>query len=104
MPTHERLRPNNRDNLQDRWETLPGFLAGGWNVLVAPLWTPDAIVRRVSADLRTVLDDKDVKAKLAVLGTYVQPMSPEEMTIFIGEQQKVWKPVAEVIAAGQKKN
>ena len=27
-------------------ETLPGFEAGGWQVLVAPLGTPSAIVRR----------------------------------------------------------
>ena len=35
--------------------------------------------------------------------TYVQPMTPEELTAFIQEQQKVWKPVAEAVAAAQKK-
>jgi tripartite-type tricarboxylate transporter receptor subunit TctC len=90
-------------NLPTVAETLPGFFAGGWNVLVAPLGTPDAIIRKVSADLRVALEDKDVQTKLATLGTYVQPMTPEELTAFIQEQQKVWKPVAEAIAAAQKK-
>lgn len=84
-------------------ETLPGFFAGGWNVLLAPLGTPEAIMRKVSADLRTALDDKEVKAKLAGLGAYVQPMSPDALTAFIQEQQRVWKPVAEAVAAAQKK-
>jgi tripartite-type tricarboxylate transporter receptor subunit TctC len=90
-------------NLPTVAETLPGFFAGGWNVLVAPLGTPDPIIRKVSADLRVALEDKAVQAKLAGIGTYVQPMTPEELTAFINEQQKVWKPVAEAVAAAQKK-
>jgi tripartite-type tricarboxylate transporter receptor subunit TctC len=90
-------------NLPTVAETLPGFFAGGWNVLVAPLGTPDAIIRKVGADLRVALDDQGVKSKLAAIGAYVQPMTPEELTIFIQEQQKIWKPVAEAVAAAQKK-
>lgn len=84
-------------------ETLPGFFAGGWNVLLAPLGTPEPIVRKVSADLRTALADAEVKKKLAGLGAYVRPMSPQELTAFIQEQQKIWKPVAEAVANAQKK-
>ena len=90
-------------NLPTVAETLPGFFAGGWNVLVAPLGTPDPIIRKVAADLRVALADKGVQSKLATLGTYVQPMTPEELTAFIQEQQKVWKPVAEAVAKAQKK-
>ena len=57
----------------------------------------------MSADLRIALEDKGVQGKLAAIGTYVQPMTPEELTAFIQEQQKVWKPVAEAVAAAQKK-
>jgi tripartite-type tricarboxylate transporter receptor subunit TctC len=90
-------------NLPTVAETLPGFFAGGWNVLVAPLGTPDAILRKVSVDLRTALDDKEVRARLAAIGTYVNPMSPEQLTTFIQDQQRIWKPVAEAVAAAQKK-
>jgi tripartite-type tricarboxylate transporter receptor subunit TctC len=90
-------------NLPTVAETLPGFFAGGWNVLVAPLGTSDAIVRKVAADLRIALADKEVQSKLAAMGTYVQPMTPEELTAFVQEQQRVWKPVAEAVANMQKK-
>ena len=63
-------------------ETLPGFIAGGWNVLLAPVGTPDAIVQKASMDLRTAMDDADVKKKLAQLGAYVHAMTPGEVAQF----------------------
>ena len=79
-------------------ETLPGFLAGGWNVLLAPVGTPDAIIQKASADLRKAMDDADIKKKLAALGAYVHPMTPAEVTAFAQEQQRTWRPVAEKVA------
>jgi tripartite-type tricarboxylate transporter receptor subunit TctC len=79
-------------------ETLPGFFAGGWNVLLAPVGTPDAIVQKVSADLRKALDEPEVKKKLAQLGGYLHPMKPAEVTAFAQEQQRIWRPIAEKVA------
>jgi tripartite-type tricarboxylate transporter receptor subunit TctC len=80
-------------------EVLPGFIAGGWNVLLAPVGTPEAITRKASADLRKALDDAEVKSKLAALGAYLHAMTPEEVTAFAQEQQRTWRPVAEKVAA-----
>jgi tripartite-type tricarboxylate transporter receptor subunit TctC len=80
-------------------ETLPGFLAGGWNVLLAPVGTPDAILQKASADLRKAMDDAELKKKLAALGAYVHAMTPAEVTAFAQEQQRTWRPVAEKVAA-----
>ena len=80
-------------------ETLPGFLAGGWNVLLAPIGTPDAIIQKASADLRKAMDDAELKTKLAALGAYVHPMTPDEVTAFAQEQQRTWRPIAEKVAA-----
>jgi tripartite-type tricarboxylate transporter receptor subunit TctC len=79
-------------------ETLPGFLAGGWNVLLAPVGTPDDIIQKASQDLRKAMDDADVKKKLAQLGAYVHAMTPDEVTQFARDQQRTWKPVAEKVA------
>ena len=83
-------------------ETLPGVVATGWQVVVAPRGTPDAIVRQVSADLRKVLGTPEIKDKLAARGAYVRPMTPEEATAFVRDQQKLWKPALERIAASTK--
>jgi tripartite-type tricarboxylate transporter receptor subunit TctC len=74
-------------------ETLPGFESGGWQVLVAPVGTPDAIVRKVNADLNKALNDPDVQQRLAKLGRTYVPMSPEETLAFIHSEQHKWAPI-----------
>src|SRR6478609_1136348 len=56
------------ENLPTVAETVPGFFVGAWNVMLAPNGTPEAIVRKVNADLRIGLDDPEVAAKLAANG------------------------------------
>lgn len=84
-------------------ETLPGFVAGGWNVLLAPVGTPDAIINKASVDLRKVVEDPEVKSKFGTIGGYVHPMTPAEVTAFAQDQQKTWRPIAEKIAAEMQK-
>jgi tripartite-type tricarboxylate transporter receptor subunit TctC len=74
-------------------ETLPGFLAMGWFALMAPPGTPEAIARKVSADLRTVLTQPEAVERLTELGAYLEPMSPQALATFIRDQQQAWKPV-----------
>ena len=74
-------------------ETLPGFQSMGWMALMAPAGTPAPVVKKISDDLRTVLAKPELKQRLADLGTYVRPTTPEELTGFIREQQAIWRPV-----------
>jgi tripartite-type tricarboxylate transporter receptor subunit TctC len=79
-------------------ETVSGFAASGWQVLVAPAGTSDAIVRKVSDDLRRALAEPEVKTRLAALGAYVRPMSADEVTAFIHREQQMWKPALQRIS------
>jgi tripartite-type tricarboxylate transporter receptor subunit TctC len=74
-------------------ETLPGFEAGGWQVLVAPLGTPDAIVRKANADLNKALADPQVQERLAKVGRTDTPLSPEETLAFVRAEQQKWAPI-----------
>ena len=80
-------------------ETVPGFSATGWQVLVTPPGTPESIIRKVSEDLRQVVTDPDLKKKIAVRGSYTRAMSPPETTAFVQAEQRKWKPALERIAA-----
>ena len=80
-------------------ETLPGFVAAGWQVVVAPNGTPEAIVRKVSADLRQVLAKPDMVSRLAARGSYPRAMTAAETEAFVREQQLLWKPAMERIAS-----
>lgn len=79
-------------------ETIPGFQATGWAVLVAPVGTPEAIIGKVSEDLRKIVMQPELDKKLATLGSYTNPMSPTEATAFIHRQQAMWQPVLDEIA------
>jgi len=80
-------------DLQTVSETLPEFEANGWQVLVAPVGTPDPIVQKANADLKKALADRDVQGRLAKLGRTDTPMSPEETLAFIHGEQKKWAPI-----------
>jgi tripartite-type tricarboxylate transporter receptor subunit TctC len=74
-------------------ETIPGFSATGWQVLVAPLGTPAPIVGKVSADLAKVVSDPDFKKRLSNIGSYSRAMTPEEVLAFVQKEQDTWLPV-----------
>jgi tripartite-type tricarboxylate transporter receptor subunit TctC len=79
-------------------ETTPDFTSTGWQILVAPLGTPEAIIRKVSEDLRKVVTDPDLKKKIATRGSYTRAMTPEETVAFAQAEQRKWLPVVQHIA------
>lgn len=79
-------------------ETLPGFSATGWQVLVAPLGTPPTIVSKVSMDLSRVVSDTDFKKKLGTVGSYSRAMTPEQVQAFVQKEQETWLPVLQRIS------
>jgi tripartite-type tricarboxylate transporter receptor subunit TctC len=79
-------------------ETIPGFAAVGWQVLVAPAGTPEAIVRKVNADLIEALSNPDTRKRLASFGREERPLSPAETLAFIQGEQQTWAPILAQIA------
>jgi len=78
-------------------ETFPGFSATGWQILVAPVGTPQPIITKISEDLRKVVSDLDFKKTIAARGSYTRAMSPAEAIAFVQAEQEKWKPVLELI-------
>ena len=79
-------------------ETIPNFLVGAWNVMLAPTGTSDVIVRKVNADLRVALDDPEVSGKLAANGGFVRHLTPAEVVTFVQNEQRTWRPILEQVA------
>jgi len=74
-------------------ETVPGFAASGWYVLVAPRGTPAPIVQKLNEDLNTVLARADVQQRFADLGSLTRALSPQQVGDFIRAEQNLWAPV-----------
>ncbi len=79
-------------------ETIPGFSATGWQVLVAPLGTPQPIIQKVSGDLSKVVSDEDFKKRLGNIGSYSRSMTPDEALAFVAKEQQTWLPVLQKIS------
>ena len=82
-------------------ETVSGYRASGWFVLMARAGTPDAIVQKLNRDLCSVLGQPELQKKLAELATYVQPMSVAQTAQFIKSEQKLWQPIARKLMTSQ---
>jgi tripartite-type tricarboxylate transporter receptor subunit TctC len=75
-------------------ETVPGLTAVGWQVLVAPKGTPEAIVQQLREDLRRALEDEHLQTRLAQVGaTPFRPMPAADLIRFIEADQKLWWPI-----------
>ena len=76
-------------------ETLsPGYEAAGWSGLVAPANTPAEIIRRISADVGTILREPAMAARILSMGAIADPGTPEEFASFIRAEIAKWREVA----------
>ena len=88
-------------NLATVAETLPSFEAVGWQALVAPVGTPDAIVQKVNRDVIKALSDPDARGRLARLGRDERPLSSAETLAFIHREQQQWAPILQQLGAAR---
>jgi tripartite-type tricarboxylate transporter receptor subunit TctC len=79
-------------------ETIPGLSASGWIVMAAPLGVPAAVIAKVNADLAKVVNDAEIKKRLALAGNYTHAKTPEETQAFVVSQQRAWQPVVQSLA------
>jgi tripartite-type tricarboxylate transporter receptor subunit TctC len=64
-------------------ETLPGFVTGAWYGLWAPAGTPPAIVEKISADVRRIVQSPDIAAYMLKNGFDAATSTPAEFAEFI---------------------
>jgi tripartite-type tricarboxylate transporter receptor subunit TctC len=71
-------------------ETLPGFEANQWYGVVVPAGTPDAIVQRLNAEIRTAMKSPEIVEALARDGADVWVTSSPEFRDYIGKEIDRW--------------
>jgi tripartite-type tricarboxylate transporter receptor subunit TctC len=72
---------------------VPGFDVTGWYALLVPTRTPADIIRRMSADLATVLTEPAVRSKFEALGVSVGASSPDELAARLRGEFELWGPL-----------
>ena len=72
---------------------VPGYEVTAWQALFAPIKTPPAIVRKISADTNTALNDPAIKEKLAKTGYAAGGSSPQELGKLLKSEIAKWNGV-----------
>jgi len=65
---------------------LPGFDVDLWYAMFAPAKTPRAIVARLSAEVRKILETPDVRQRMAAQGVVARHSTPAELDRFLREE------------------
>ncbi len=74
----EKRNPVLGANVPTVGETLPGFLTGSWQGLLAPAGTPRAVVDKLHAEVMRITALPDVRERLTALGADPMAMSPAD--------------------------
>ena len=74
-------------------ETLPNFEVELVYALVAPTGTPNQIIKRLNAQMGTILNNPEIKTQLASRGFDVQTSSPEQLGAYIKAEVAKWGPI-----------
>lgn len=74
------------------------FIVETWNGIIAPLGTPDPIVRTMSAILLKMADDAGVRASMRKAGADTVKNTPDEYRAQILQEILQWKPLISEIA------
>lgn len=72
---------------------LPGFSYNGWNGLLAPKGTPEAVVQKLSEALSRALANEKVRAAIRTLGNDVGAGTPEELAAQIRSDLSSFKRI-----------
>jgi tripartite-type tricarboxylate transporter receptor subunit TctC len=78
---------------------VPGYEATSWFGLFAPAGTPAPVLARLSASLGKVLNDADVKKKIAEQGGDPHPETPQAFADFIQAETAKWAQVVKASGA-----
>jgi tripartite-type tricarboxylate transporter receptor subunit TctC len=69
---------------------VTGFDMDSWAALFAPANTPREIVTQLNAEMRRIVDDPEMKARLGTLGFEAFSSTPEELGDFVKAQLVKW--------------
>ncbi len=72
----------------------PGYGAFGWTGLVGPAGMPPEVVRKVNAEVVSVLREPAMAARFVEMGVIAAPGTPEEFGAFVRREIARWRDVA----------
>lgn len=79
-------------------ETLPGFVTGSWQGLLAPAGVPRPVVDKLHAEVRRIMALPEVREKLGALGAEPYDLGPAQFADWMASEMK---QAAKVVREGK---
>jgi tripartite-type tricarboxylate transporter receptor subunit TctC len=73
--------------------TVKGFVNTGWFGIVAPAGTPAEIIAKLNRDVKTALENTEMKARFYAMGLAPVGNTPGEMAKALQDETKLWAVV-----------
>ena len=74
---------------------MPGFDAAAWLGIMAPARTPEAIVRRLAAEVDRAMATDDARERFASIGVEVDSRPTEAFAAYLREQRAIYARVVQ---------
>ena len=71
------------------------FVTASVNFIVAPPGTPMPIRQQINDAVAKALSSPEVEQNFAKIGATARPASPEQLAIYMAEQQRRWAKIVE---------
>jgi tripartite-type tricarboxylate transporter receptor subunit TctC len=72
---------------------IPGFNVTSWYGIFAPARTPADVVSKLNGEIRTLMEDDEVKSKLSGVGAEVETNTPQEFAQLVKAEIARWAQV-----------
>lgn len=72
---------------------FPAFESISWDAIFVPAGTPDDIVKKLNTSIRAILDQDEVRKKMAALYFTPAPSTPEALTQLVVDEKARWDEV-----------
>jgi tripartite-type tricarboxylate transporter receptor subunit TctC len=72
---------------------VPGYDVTGWYALFVPARTPPDIVRKMNADMVSILREPAITARFEPLGVSVASSTPEQLAARVRAETDLWGPI-----------
>jgi tripartite-type tricarboxylate transporter receptor subunit TctC len=74
-------------------ETVPDFVTGSWQGLLAPANTPKPVIDKLHSEIQRIVGLPDVRERLSTLGAEANNMNPQQFKQWLANEMKVMEKV-----------